>query len=123
MDKRGEEVETWQDDNKLSLINSPDDPSTFYSRRWHTTSTHDLAFCTDDIQGHVKREVGEQLGGSDHRPIHLIMDPIATASSTIPRWNYKKANWTLYRNLSNEFGKDTRVESRDFNKAVKDFQH
>ena len=36
--KRGEEVENWQDDQKLNLINKPEDQPTFYSRRWRTTS-------------------------------------------------------------------------------------
>jgi len=38
IDKRGEEVENWQDDQKLNLINKPEDQPTFYSRRWRTTS-------------------------------------------------------------------------------------
>ena len=42
IDKRGEEVENWQDDHKLNLINKPEDQPTFYSRRWRTTSTPDL---------------------------------------------------------------------------------
>ena len=46
MDRRGEEVENWQDENHLLLINSPSDQPTFYSRRWHTTSTPDI----DDLR-------------------------------------------------------------------------
>ena len=46
MDRRGEEVENWQDENRLLLINSPSGQPTFYSRRWHTTSTPDIALCT-----------------------------------------------------------------------------
>ncbi|XP_052268657.1 uncharacterized protein LOC127870037 [Dreissena polymorpha] len=91
MDRRGEEVEEWQDDNKLNLINQPEDLATFYSRKWHTTSTPDLAFCTGDIHGHIKSEVCDQLGGSDHRPVLLIMNQSTSSSSSIPRWNYKKA--------------------------------
>jgi len=30
IDKRGEEVENWQDDHKLNLINKPEDQPTFY---------------------------------------------------------------------------------------------
>ena len=43
IDRRGEEVQNWQDDNRLLLINSPSDQPTFYSRRWHTTSTPDIS--------------------------------------------------------------------------------
>jgi len=51
IDKRREEAENWQDDHKLHLINKPEDQPTFYSRRWRTTSTSNLAFCTYDIDG------------------------------------------------------------------------
>ena len=37
------------------------------------------------------REVGDQLGGSDHRPAYITLE-----ASTLPRWNYKKADWPLY---------------------------
>ena len=46
MNKRGETIEDWQDENHLILINDPSDTPTFYSRRWHTTTTPDLALCT-----------------------------------------------------------------------------
>ena len=72
IEKRGKEVENWQDDHKLNLINKLEDQPTFYSIRWRTTSTPDLAFCTDDIDGQITREVREQLGGSVHRPVLLI---------------------------------------------------
>ncbi|GFR87491.1 RNA-directed DNA polymerase from mobile element jockey [Elysia marginata] len=48
-DARGEEVEDWQTNMSLLLLNSPEDPRTFYSRSWMTTSTPDLAFATEDI--------------------------------------------------------------------------
>lgn len=121
MDNRGEEVETWQDDNRLNLINQPEDPPTFYSRRWHSTSTPDLAFCTDDIHGHVQRKVTDQLGGSDHRPVLIILDRSVSMSSSLPRWNYKKADWPLFQSVSDELCKDIRVEGRDINNIVRDF--
>ena len=63
------EVENWITENRLILINKPDDPETFYSRTWRTTSTPDLAIATDDIQGIAEREVSSQLEGNDHRPV------------------------------------------------------
>ena len=48
IDSRGEEIEAWQDDNNLTLINEPYDTPTFYSRCWHTTSTPDIVLCTED---------------------------------------------------------------------------
>ena len=59
IDARGEEIEERQDDNNLILINNPDDTPTFYSRCWHTTSTPDIAICTEDIHSITKRTVGD----------------------------------------------------------------
>ena len=70
---KGEEVEHWIDSNCLVLINTPTNPPTFYSRVWKTTSTPDIAIATDNIQKITKREVSEQLGGSDHKPVILTL--------------------------------------------------
>ena len=121
MDRRGEEVENWQDDNRLLLINSPSDQPTFYSRRWHTTSTPDIALCTEDLHGSIRREVGEQLGGSDHRPVFLKLNLGASTEATFPRWNYKKANWTLFKHRTSTLSKDITVQGRDINMVAKDF--
>ena len=73
MDSKGEEVKGWIIANNLVLINKPDDQPTFYSRVWHTTSSPDLAVATDDIRKITSREVCQQLGGSDHRPVILTL--------------------------------------------------
>ena len=41
--RRGEEVEEWQVEIRLLLLNDPECPHTFYSCRWKTTSTPALA--------------------------------------------------------------------------------
>ncbi|GFS02396.1 hypothetical protein ElyMa_002863600 [Elysia marginata] len=46
-DASGEEVDDWQINMSLLLLNSPEDPPTFHSRSWMTTSTPDLAFATE----------------------------------------------------------------------------
>ena len=58
---KGEEVENWISENRLILINKQDDPDTFYSQTWRTTSTPDPGIATDDIQGIAEREVSSQL--------------------------------------------------------------
>ena len=121
-DSRGEEVEEWQDDNNLILINSPHDPPTFYSRGWKTTSTPDLAFSTEDLHRGILREVGDQLGGSDHKPIFItISSEVTAADDPKPRWNYKKANWTIFAHKTNELTKDIRVEGRDIKHVAKEW--
>ncbi|GFR76305.1 synaptophysin [Elysia marginata] len=73
-DARGEEVEDWQTNMGLLLLNSLEDPPTFYSRSWMTSSTPDLAFATEDIALKTTRQVMDQLGGSDHKPVLLRVE-------------------------------------------------
>ena len=87
IDARGEEIEAWQDDKNLTLINQPYDTPTFYSRCWHATSTPDIALCTEDLHSITVRKVGDQLGGSDHRPAYLTLEARTVQASTLPRWN------------------------------------
>ncbi|RUS73113.1 hypothetical protein EGW08_019135 [Elysia chlorotica] len=122
MDHRGEEIENWQDENNLLLINQPTDAPTFYSRSWHTTSTPDLAFCTGNLHGNITRTVGDQLGGSDHRPIYLQLQGTSVhKNKTPPRWNYKKANWMLYKHRTSILASQIETKDKDINKIVKDF--
>ena len=71
---RGEEVENWQIDWNLQLLNDPDDQDFFYSRRWRTTTTPDLGFATDDVAKCTTRTVQDQLAGSDHRPVMFTVE-------------------------------------------------
>ena len=82
MDHRGEEVENWQIDWNLQLLNDPDDQDTFFSRRWRTTSTPDLGFATDDIAKCTTRTVQDQLAGSDHRPVMFTVEFNTNRSSS-----------------------------------------
>lgn len=124
LDRRGEEVESWQDENHLILVNDPTDTPTFYSRRWKSTTTPDLAFCTDDIHSKISRTVEEQLGGSDHRPVVLTISGERTTQQKYQaRWNYKKAKWGLFAIRTNELTKNLKVRGRNINNAVKDFNN
>ena len=121
MDSRGEELENWQDDNKLILVNQPKDQPTFYSRAWHTTSTPDLAFHSSDLEWNITRVVGKQLGGSDHRPVFLTVEnQLIRESSTLSRWNYKKADWTMYKHRTSVLTVGLSTD-KDINKVVDEF--
>ena len=86
-------------ENQFVLINTPDDPDTFYSRTWRTTSTPDLAIATNDIYGIAETEVSPQLGGSDHRPviINIKCRILTNRTRMLASWSYKKANWDAFR--------------------------
>ena len=123
-DRRGDEVEDWQIDNKLSLLNMPDDTPTFYSRRWLSTTTPDLAFATDDLCTKTTRTVLDPLGGSDHRPVKLSinLNYKPPDSKTFPRWNYKKADWGKFKRLTDKFSKSIKPADQNINRATTNFQ-
>ncbi|XP_012941411.1 uncharacterized protein LOC106012589 [Aplysia californica] len=122
LDRRGEEIEAWQDENHLLLVNDPLDQPTFYSRAWHSTTTPDLALCTENLHRHLSRTVETQLGGSDHRPVLLtIVESLPEDSPKRPRWNYKKADWRLFRIRTNELTKNIAVFDKNINNAITEF--
>ena len=98
LDSRGEEVEEWITDNTLVLINRPEDEPTFFSRVWRTESSPDIAIATEDIQRTSERKVTNQLGGSDHKPVIIMLQETHSPSprKKMASWNYKKANWSLF---------------------------
>ena len=122
-DAKGEEVEHWIVSNRLVLINTPTDPPTFYSRVWKTTSTPDIAIATDNIQKIAKREVSEQLGGSDHKPVILTLAKQANSSAgkMPPSWNYKKADWKRFRELTDIYTKSITFSKHSVNKNAFNF--
>lgn len=123
LNQRGEEVEDWQITLGLHLINDADDPPTYYSRAWRTTSTPDLAFTSGELAPLVKRNVQEQLAGSDHRPILLTLDLNAPSPqhSTTPRWNYKKADWDKFAILADKYTSSIVSKSKKVNKSSDQF--
>ena len=68
------------------------------------------------------REVGDQLGGSDHRPTYLTLEARTVQASTLQR-NYKKANWSLYRHRTNILTNSLQVYDRDMNIIIKDINN
>ena len=73
LDPKGDDVEDWIITNQMVLINRPDEPHTYYSRAWQKTSCPDIAIATDDVAKTTKRHVEQQLGGSDHKPVLLVI--------------------------------------------------
>ena len=122
LDSKGEEVEDWIITNQMVLINHPDDPHTYYSRAWRTTSCPDIAIATDDVAKITGHQV-EQLGGSDHKPVilHIKQDSQPTNIKQCPSWNYKKANWTEFQAKADRYCKDLDLGQQHLNNKVKLF--
>ena len=111
---RGDEIEDWQSETNMVLINDPDDPPTFYSRRC-------LASASGNLAGKIQRNVTTQLGGSDHRPVLLTMDLEwkQKDEKTFPRWNHKKANWNIFSQLTNRHSKMIKTNHYNIKQQVK----
>ena len=124
LDLRGEEIENWQIENRLLLLNHPDDQPTFYSRRWRSTTTPDLGFSTDDIEKSTSRTVLDQLAGSDHRPILIRMQLNMKRLSKYvpPRWNFKRANWAKFSLLLEGLTAKIHPRSNQIDRTMKQFQ-
>ena len=124
LDLRGEEIENWQIENRLLLLNHPDDQPTFYSRRWRSTTTPDLGFSTDDIEKSTSRTVLDQLAGSDHRPILIRMQLNMKRLSKFvpPRWNFKRANWAKFSHLLEGLTAKINPRSNQIDRTTKQFQ-
>ena len=65
--------------------------------------------------------MGNQLGGSDHRPVYLTIAAKTVSAPVLPRWNYKKANWLLYHHRTRVLTKNIHIYDRDINKVVSEF--
>ena len=120
-DRRGEEVEDWQIEKNLLLLNDPDDLPTFFSRRWLTSTTPDLAFATNDVSRKATRTILEQLGGSDHKPVKISIDMNFQPHQAkgLPRWNFKRANWEKFATLSDWYAEGIRNKQEHLNKKVR----
>ena len=118
IDARGEEVESFIINNNLILLNKPDDPATFYSRVWRSTSSPDLAIATDDVHKVSNREVCNQLGGSDHRPVSITIGKTVPHNIKYPpSWNFKKANWEVFQKAMEQEVSSLTLQT-DVNKSV-----
>ena len=122
-DKRGDEVEDWQIETDLLLLNDPEDPPTYFSRRWLTTTTPDIAFATNNIAAKTSRIVLNQLAGSDHKPVLLSIDLNHNAKDvkTIPRWNYKKADWEKFSYLTEKYTQAIAANNSNINRSSSAF--
>ena len=123
LDARGEEMENWITDNNVQLLMNEDDRDTFFSRAWKTTSNPDLALLSDDLIANSERKVLHQLAGSDHLPILLkvIEKSQSNAPQPPPRWNYKKANWTKFSQLSDNYTQNINCKSKRIDDTARKF--
>ena len=101
-DGRGKLIESFLQGNDLILLNykSPTFVHSAYnstSSAYNSTSAIDLAVASPTIALDFQWSVHDDLCGSDHFPIFLKSH--AEDNTTVPRYNFKKANWNLFGDL------------------------
>ena len=103
-DSNGYQIADWASNGDLHLLFDSKQPKTFHSAAWNTHTNPDLTFYSADpssLLPHPTHTVGPNFPRSQHRPT-FISHPAtieATASTNLPRWNFKKANWEQFEDL------------------------
>ncbi|UYV62403.1 hypothetical protein LAZ67_2000426 [Cordylochernes scorpioides] len=97
---RGKILSNLFDDNAFMCLN--DGKPTHHSYSYNTAQALDISFSSPDIFHKCKWQILKSIG-SDHLPI-LIEISTKTKTSSIKEkfWNFKKANWNLYQQNTNE---------------------
>ena len=101
-DARGEIIERFLTTNQLVLLNKGD--NTYFSLSHNTESAIDLSICSPQIGVLFDWSVDGDIYHSDHYPIKL-QTTFSSANDSIgcsvPRWNFKKADWEKFKNFCN----------------------
>ncbi|UYV81392.1 hypothetical protein LAZ67_20001039, partial [Cordylochernes scorpioides] len=97
---RGKILSNLFDDNAFMCLN--DGNPTHHSYSYNTAQALDISFSSPNIFHKCKWQILKSIG-SDHLPI-LIEISTKTKTSSIKEkfWNFKKANWNLYQQNTNE---------------------
>lgn len=96
-DSRGRKIEKILDDNKI-LLNGYE--PTHFCTRTGNFSTIDLSICDAILAPSVTWEVLPKLWSDGHLPVQISFPKVISQKENIKKWNIKKANWALFRELS-----------------------
>ncbi|UYV79947.1 GRIN2B [Cordylochernes scorpioides] len=97
---RGKILSNLFDDNAFMCLN--DGNPTHHSYSYNTAQALDISFSSPDIFHKCKWQILKSIG-SDHLPILIEISTKSKTSSIKEKfWNFKKANWNLYQQNTNE---------------------
>ena len=98
----GKAIEELSNTTNLCIVQNKLTTPTLFHRAHKTHSRPDLTMLSSDLLQTYKSEVLDSIG-SDHRPIlTMLTTPSQTIYRRRTRWNFKKANWDLYKTKSDE---------------------
>ena len=101
----GECLAGWASANNFTRLYSPKEAASFHSGRWKTDTNPDLAFASVDLDSRLPdRRILGKFPRSQHRPSLISPPKLAhpKPSKPVKRWNFRKANWDHYSNLTNK---------------------
>ena len=102
--KTGKFVEKLCGATNLYVHQTPETRATLLHRSHLTLHRPDLTILSADLENSCQIDVLDDIG-SDHRPILIkvsMSGKSTTSYSRKPRWNFKKANWTRYKEVSDQ---------------------
>ena len=95
---RGNKIDDFITNNDICLLN--DGSYTYLHPGSGTYTAIDLSLCSPNLLLEVQFKVEEDSFGSDHFPI--ILNVGISLPDTLPRWNFKRADWEHFHNVCNE---------------------
>ena len=101
----GDILADWAANNSFTLLYDPKGPDSFHSGRWNTGTNPDLAFASVGVGNQLPdRRVLGKFPRSQHRPSLISVPDLVTSvpSGPMKRWNFRKANWKLFRLHTNK---------------------
>ena len=103
-DSNGYKIADWASNGDLHLLFESKQPKNFHSAAWNTYTNPDLTFFSSNPSSLLPSPtyaVGPNFPRSQHRPTFISHPAVIapTASTSLPRWNFKQANWAKFEEL------------------------
>ena len=101
-DNTGKKIEELCQSTNLMILQDENSAPTLRHRRHGTLHRPDLTLVSADLENHCSEEVLEDIS-SDHRPILTKINILRRKhKKRRTRWNFKKANWDLFKQKTEE---------------------
>ncbi|XP_076392697.1 uncharacterized protein LOC143265297 [Megachile rotundata] len=97
-DLRGSKIGTILENDDITLLNT--NHHTHFNSTNGTFSCIDLTFSSTNYAHNLDWTIMEDLNDSDHFPISIQVKTLPSTHNVYtpsPKWNFKKANWELYK--------------------------
>ena len=112
----GKFVETFCNTTNFIRMQDSGTPPTHFHRVHKTLNRPDLTLFSADLLPKIKTEVKDGIGTSDHFPTVVNLEtPKKKTVKKWTRWNFKKAQWGSYKEISDRLLGDVKLDEPDIN--------